>query len=183
LRIEDEILAEERRLREIVDLLAWSDSAPMGIELMCALLNVADPLELTEALARGVALRLIQKTPGVDRYTLHRLVSQVRREDISLSESHVADVCQKLGDWFYAIRDDFQKLPIYEAEIDHLRVWQQHSKAYAKGHVSRLLWLQSYPSYHRGRYQESKRLVESALEIYGRNLRVDPGLEAHTLND
>ncbi len=183
LRIEDEILAEEPRLREIVDLLAWSDSAPMGVELMCALLGVANSLNLTEALALGVALKLIQKTPGVERYALHRLVSQVRREDLSLSESHVADVCQKLGDWFYAIRDDFKKLPIYEAEIDHLRIWQQHSAVYAKEHASRLLWLQAYPSYHRGRYRESKHLVESALEIYGRNLLPDPGLEAHTHHD
>jgi tetratricopeptide (TPR) repeat protein len=183
LRIEDEILAEEPRLREIIDLLAWSDSAPMGIELMCALLGVADSLELTGALALGVALRLIQKTPGVERYTLHRLVSQVRREDISLSESQVNSICQRLGDWFYVIRKDFQELLIYETEINHLRAWQQQAEVYAKEHASRLLWLQAYPPYQRGHYHEAKCLVESALKLYEENRTTDHELEAHLLSD
>ena len=43
-------LEEEPRLRQFLDLLTWSGPAPMGQSLLCALLNVVNSTELTNAL-------------------------------------------------------------------------------------------------------------------------------------
>jgi hypothetical protein len=84
LKVNETVFAEETWLRDILDLLTWSGSAPMGLSLMCALLDVKDETELTNALGLGVALRLLQKTKGAESFAIHRLVRQVRREDIPL---------------------------------------------------------------------------------------------------
>ena len=84
LKINEEVFSEEPRLRDILDLLTWSGSAPIGLSLMCALLGVKTPVELTSALSLATALHLMQKSPETESYTIHRLVSEVRREDIPL---------------------------------------------------------------------------------------------------
>jgi hypothetical protein len=96
---------------------------------------------LTNALGLGTSLRLLQKTPGEQRYSLHRLVSEVRREEIPLGErtEWVNGVCKRIGDWFEEKREEFVDLPLFEAEIDHLRAWQENSQRFAPEHTSRLM--------------------------------------------
>lgn len=185
LRINEEIFKEDPKLKEILDLLTWSGTAPMGVSLMCTLLRVNNPLELTNAFGLGVALRLLQKTPDVDSYSIHRLVGEVRREEIPLQEHQgwVNDICQRLGDWFEEHRENYSDLFRFEAEIDHLQAWQENATRYAPRHSSRLTWLQAYPSYHRGNYQEIKRLVEQALGLLEQEPETDLKLKAHLLND
>jgi tetratricopeptide (TPR) repeat protein len=185
LKISDVIFEEEPVLRDIVDLLTWSGSASMNPSLMCAVLGFRHEAELTRALDLGVSLRLLVKSPKGEGYALHRLVSQVRREEIPLEQRQVwvNDVCQRLGDWFQPIREDFSQLAAYEAQLDHLRAWQQNASQQATQHASRLLWLQAYPSYHRGRYREIKELVAKALQVFVDSKCEDRGLEAHLHND
>jgi hypothetical protein len=168
LKINEEVFKDEPKLKEILDLLTWSGSAPMGESLMCALLNAANPIELTPALGLGTALRLLQKTPDAESYSIHRLVREVRREEISLQEHQgwVNNICQRIGDWFEVRSEDYTELSRFEAEIDHLQAWQEHAGHYAPEHSSRLMWLQAYPSYHQGHYQETKNWVEKALALF-----------------
>lgn len=185
LKINEAIFQEESKLKDILDLLTWSGTAPMGQHLMCALLGVDNPLELTNAFGLGTALRLLQKTPEADSYSIHRLVGEVRREEIPLRDrvDWVNETCRRLGDWFEERREDFSELFRFEAEIDHLQAWQENARQYAPQHPSRLIWLQAYPSYHRGNYQETKKWVEKALELFEHEKVSDLSLKAHLFND
>jgi tetratricopeptide (TPR) repeat protein/Mrp family chromosome partitioning ATPase len=185
LKIDEDLFAEEPRLREILDLLTWSGSAPMGLSLMCALLDVSNPFELTNALGLGISVRILQKIPSAERFTLHRLVQKIRREDTQLEERQewVSNICNKIGDWFQLRKENFIELPQFEAEFDHLKAWQEHALSVAPEHASRLVWLQGYPSYQRGRYSDAKVWVERSLELFEKYKDVDMHLEASLLDD
>ena len=185
LHISEELFAEEPRLREILDVLTWSAPAPMGQDLLAALLGTESRTELTGALGLGTALRILQQLPGTSSYAIHRLVREVRREEIPLAERGpmAADLCRRIGDWFDALREDFRQLPRFEAEIDHLRQWHEHSLKFAPKHSSRITWLLAYPPFHRGQSLEIKRRVELALEEYQQHGSNDHALLAHLYND
>ena len=188
LAINQQIFADEPALRGVVDLLTYSGTASMGLPLLCNLLGV-EHLDLIGPLSLGVALRLLETEQKAgesldhSRYRIHRLVQEVRRDQQPLQQAgQVASICQRLGDWFEARRADEDDLPLFEAEIDHLRVWQQHAKQVAPQHACRLTWLQAYPPFHRNMYAESQKWVEEAMRL----LALDPGnkrLEAHLKND
>jgi tetratricopeptide (TPR) repeat protein len=185
LKINEEVFEDEPRLRSILDLLTWSGSAAMGLSLMCALLEIENPVDLTNALSLGIALRLLQESPNAESYAIHRLVREVRREDIPLlvREEWANKICQLMGEWFQERKEKFEDLSDFEAEIDHLQAWQQHALKYASKHTSRLIWLQAYPSYHRGRYQETRQWIEKALDFFERFHSDDLELKAHLFND
>ena len=185
LKINEEALFEEPRLKDILNLLTWSGSSSMGLSLMCALLDVDNPAELTSALSLATSMRLLKKSVGIDSYSIHRLVAEVRREELPLDgrEVWIKEICRRIGDWFQQRKESFQNLPDFEAEIDHLRMWQQLALNYAQEHASRLTWLQAYPSIHRGRYKETKEWVTKASELFKQFQVNDPQLEAHLLED
>lgn len=183
LSISEKEIGEEPLLAEALDLLTWSGTSTMGLPLMAHLLNVK-PVELHNALGLGVALRLLQQEKDSERYAIHRLVQEVRRQDKPLDQHNdwVSAIAQRMGDWFETIRDDFRELPAYEAELEHLRAWQVHAELSPIASV-RLLWLQAYPADHRGRYNEAAHIVQQALETYESNKLAAPILEAHLFND
>ena len=183
LKINEQILKEEPLLKEILDVLTWSGAAPMGISLICALLDKTE-IELTNALAIGTELRLLRKTPGMESYSIHRLVREVRKEELDIKNNRewVNVTCERIGRWFQDRRGDFKNLPAFEYEIDHLRAWQGHAVNIAPEHASRLTWLQAYPPYYRGSYEEAKGLVEQSL-IFNNTSQKNIELEAHLLND
>jgi hypothetical protein len=164
LRISEAEIADEPHLRTILDVLTWSATSAMGLPLLAALLELS-PDELEPALALGVALRLLQQPSDEKRYALHRLVQQVRRHELPLTElTPDADaVAQRLGSWFEAIKDEFAQLPHFEAEIDHLQCWTTQSQNTTS--TVRLLWLQAYPRYHSGDYRGAFDLVEQARQL------------------
>ena len=88
-----------------------------------------------------------------------------------------------LGDWFEEIREQFIDLPLFEAEIDHLRAWQENSQGFAPEHTSRLMWLHSYPPYHRGDYKAADDFIKKALVLFEKKSSADEALKAHLLND
>ena len=163
LKINEELIAEEPLLSPILDLLTWSGPAAMGIDLIAHLLD-KKTVDLSAALALGVDLRILQKSPGVDRYALHRLVREVRRVEFPLSERKewAEQKASKLGDWFEDLREEFINLPRYEAEIDHLTAWCDNSQEWSQLNA-RLIWLQAYPPYHRGNYKIAHDIVKQAF--------------------
>lgn len=183
LKINEEVFAEEPRLKDVIDVLTWSASAPMGESLLSSVLGVPSH-ELTGALGLGVKLRILQKSPLGERYSLHRLLQHVRRAESSLStKSWIANICRELATWFQSIKRDFADLPKFEAEIDHLRQWHQNSSKEAPVESVKLLWLQAYPLHHRGKNSEALLLIERALKLYDDLNLNDLRFKAQLLND
>jgi tetratricopeptide (TPR) repeat protein len=185
LQVSESVIAEEPRLHEVLDVLTWSGPAAMGRELLAALIGAEDQGELIGALGMGIALRILQQEQGTDRYSLHRLVREVRREQAPLSEraDWAADLCRRVADRFEVLREDFMQLTRFEVEVDHLREWHDHALLFAPKEASRLTWLQAYPPFHQGRLKEVRRVVELALVEYEQQACEERGLLAHLQND
>lgn len=189
LQISQSIFDATPRLRDVVDLLAWSASAAMGTELMRAALGVED-LELEEALSEGATLRIFRKDAATagsgPRYQMHRLVREARRLEVPFEQNDAIwrNVARRIGDWFQQHRQDFTHLPLFEAELDHLQAWQEHAERLGETREAvRLLWLHAYPTHHRGRYAETVSLVQRALDEFTRRNVNDAELEGHLRND
>jgi tetratricopeptide (TPR) repeat protein len=184
LHIDERILKKHPLLKEILDILTWSGSDPMGIELLSSLLD-KEPVHLTRDLSVGVALRLLQETTATKSYSIHRLVRQFRKNEIPLAERSewVEQTAQRMGDWFEAKRQDFIYLPEFERQIEHLSAWQNNVSKISAREYCRLLWLQAYPPYHRRRYEESKAIIDKALQIYETSHIDAEQLKAHLLTD
>ncbi len=185
LKINETLFEEEPLLREVLDLLTWSGSAPMSLSLLCASLGQDKPSGLYGALSLGVALRILQQPDG-ERYAIHRLVREVRREDVPLETRRDWVECcgLRLGDWFEAHRQDFRDLPVFEAGLDHLEAWRHNAERLGFTLLEvRMIWLQAYPAYHWGRYGDAKRGIERALALYDQSAQKDAALQAHLLND
>jgi len=116
LKISEIVIAEEPRLQDILDVLTWSGSAPMGRDLLAMLIDTKTHIELTNALGLGTALRILQHVPETNSYAIHRLVREVQREQNLLTNRHTwsVDLCQRIGDWFATQREDFMQLSRFE---------------------------------------------------------------------
>jgi tetratricopeptide (TPR) repeat protein len=185
LRLSEDLLQEEEHLRDVLDLLTWSGSAPMGIDLLSRLLDVPNDGTLARALALGAELRLLQRSKERDSYSLHRLVGEVRRAEIPLEQrlEWVNTICGRLGNWFEEKKGEFSQLTTFESEIDHLKTWQENAARFAPSHSSKLMWLQAYPAYHRGRYVEARDYIIEARRILDRVSAVNAELKANLIND
>lgn len=186
LKIHEDLFEEEPLLKGILDVLTWSGPATMSVSLLCSLLEQDRESNLTGALSLGCALRILQKSNNGEAYAIHRLVREVRRAELPLDQrTDWAETCShRLGDWFEKHRVDFRDLPLFEANFDHLQAWQQHAKFLNLTlSAARLLWLQAYPSWHWGRYRETKQKLDQAQALYSQLETQDIGLKAHLLND
>jgi tetratricopeptide (TPR) repeat protein len=184
LRIQEGLFEDEPLLREILDILTWSGSASMGLSLLAAVLSKEES-DLLGALSLGVKLRLLEGSVEADRYSLHRLVRKVRQEDQPLIKdtNWVDEVCRRLGDWFFARRQDFADLATFEAEIDHLRTWREQAQILSNSQASRLTWLLAYPPFHRGQYKASHQWLDQSLLLFESRSHLDPEFNAWLLND
>jgi len=183
LKINEELFEEEPLFTPILNLLTWSGPATMGIELMACLLSKT-PAELRGALAFGVELRIIQKIQGAERYAIHRLVREVRKVEIPLAGgmTWAENIAKKLGDWFQGLREEFNNLPIYEAEIDHLIAWCDNCSELPRTNA-RLTWLQAYPPFHRGDYRRAHNIVKSSFSMIEKEGSELTELNAHINDD
>jgi tetratricopeptide (TPR) repeat protein len=183
LRVSETMLGDEPRLRDVLDVLTVSGSSSMSTSLLAALLDVSETA-LIGPLSLASKLRLlgIEDDPigdGSQRYRIHRLVQEVRRDEIAIEQRTVwaQDVSRRLAAWFEHRREEFADLLAFEAEIDHLRAWQKHALDGLWPVRARLAWLQGYPHYHRGRYREAHESLEAA-ERYHREIPAGDDLEA-----
>jgi len=140
LRLSEALLSEEPYLRDVLDLLTWSGSAPMSTNLMSHLLDLPDESALTGSLAIGAELRLLQRSEKSSSYSVHRLVAEVRRGEIPLEKRRVwvEKIASRLGEWFEEKRTDFSQLTKFESEIDHLKKWQENATSFATAYASKL---------------------------------------------
>lgn len=184
LKVSEREISEEPLLAEVLDLLTWSGSSPMSLRLMAHLLNVKQT-DLLGSIGLGKALRLLQEVPNNDRYAIHRLVQEVRRQDrpIALSIAWANTIAERLGDWFEDIRKEFRELPAFELELEHLRAWRNHAKLFLPITSIRLLWLQAYPADHRGRYLDARLIVQNALTEHETRALPASLLKANLLSD
>ena len=168
LRLGAEVCAEQPLLPAILEVLAWSGPVPMGRDLLAAMVGAGDGAELTAALALGTGLRLIRQVPGTARYALHRLVREARRAQAPIADrpDWAAQECARVAAWFSALLDDLQRLPSFEAELDHLRAWHDHAVRFAPALAARLTWLGIYVPLQRGQPDEMRRLSERGLAEY-----------------
>jgi tetratricopeptide (TPR) repeat protein len=177
-------LEKEPLLNEILDLLAWSGVSFMGVSLMAAVLDKKEP-GLGHSLSVGLSLRLLQKAVDGERYQIHPLIRKAWRDENFIKERNqwVDNICQRLGGWFEQRRKPTDDLPAFEAEIVHLQEWETQAKAQSSDHECRLTWLQAYPPYYLGNYQESFKLVQSALSLIENVEEPDFELKANLYND
>jgi tetratricopeptide (TPR) repeat protein len=184
LRVHQQILHEYPILRSILDLLTWSGSGSMGLPLMGYALGITSISELKDALGLAVALRLLQRTSDDERYSMHRLVREVRRtEEPGPEIDWMRNVAERVVAWFVERKRNFADLVYFEGEIHHLVSWQQNAKKISARLTVKLIWLQGYPPFHRGKYEEAKRWLEAALSAYQTGALDDPELKANLLSD
>lgn len=168
LRLGAGVCAGQPLLPAILDGLAWSGSAPMGRDLLAAMVGVGDGAELTAALDLGIGLRLIRPVPGTARYALHRLVRETRREQAPIADrpDWAGQECERVIAWFSAHLDDPPRLPDFEAEMDHLHAWHGHALRLAPTLAARLTWLRISVPLQRGQPDEIRTLGEQGLAEY-----------------
>ena len=168
LRISATAFAEQPLLPAVLDVLAWSGPAPIGRDLLAAMVGAEDGAELTAALGLGTALHIIRPLPGTDRYALHRLVREARREQAPIADrpDWAAQQCARIAAWFSARLGDLEHLPDVEAESDHLREWHDRAVRFAPQLAPRLTWLRIYVPLQRGQPHEIRRLIEQGLAEY-----------------
>ncbi len=184
LKISESLVEKSPLLKEIIDFLAWSSSAFMGVSLIATVLDKTEA-ELIHPLSLGVTIKILQQSENGKRFDLHRLVRKVQQEQnpITVRKDWVDQVCGRLGKWFEDRSEEFIHLPEFEAEIDHLKEWLDHAENLFPEHVARLTWLQSYPPFHWGKYNESHQLVQSAFSMLDQVPNVDLKLKADILNN
>jgi tetratricopeptide (TPR) repeat protein len=184
LKVTEPVFEKEPLLKDILNVLTWSGSSFMGISLLSAILNKNES-DLYGPLSFGTELRILRKDDYQDRYEIHRLLRKVYQEEFTLKNNRewAENVCNRLGPWFESRRENFSELAEYELEIDHLKQWFENAKEINSIHDSRFLWLQAYPSYHWGKYDEALELVKSALDLYEKKNKQDTEFKAHIIND
>ncbi len=184
LQVSQPVFKQAPLLPEILDLLAWSGSAFMGISLMATILDKKEG-NLMFSLQMGLKLRILHKASEGERYDIHRLVRKVHQEQFPLEDRipWVKAVCVRLGNWFEERRQELTNLPIYEAEIDHLKEWLSHVTPHSDEQTARLIWLLAYPLYHWGKYKETHQCVLIAFGLLEKLPDVDPKLKANVLSD
>ncbi|MBW2663751.1 MAG: tetratricopeptide repeat protein [Deltaproteobacteria bacterium] len=184
LKVSESVFEKEPLLKDILDVLTWSESSFMGTSLLSATLEVNEN-DLFCPLSFGTELRILRKDEDQDRYEMHRLLRKVRQEEFTLEKNceWAENICRRIGSWFEERREEFTHLAEYESEIDNLKQWQENAKEIESSQASRLLWLQAYPSYHWGKYHATFELVKTALDLYERRSEENPELKANILND
>jgi len=184
LRVNSEVFLEEPILKEILDVLTWSGPGPMGISLLSQLLDVPET-NLTNALGLGRSLRLLQKIPGVESYSIHQLIREVRREDMPLDQRNewTVTTAEKLAAWFQKHKRNFSDLPIFESEIEHLSAWCSNLGGRSQKLASRLTWLQAYPPFHRGLHKESLNYLLRSKALLNESGETDRELEGNLFTD
>ena len=89
-----------------------------------------------------------------------------------------------IRDRFKEIKDGFEHLALYQLEQPHSENWALHAKEHSWPQQAALIWLQAFPFYHLGQYQEAKQLVEQAQKAHDQFEALNQGeLTADLLND
>jgi tetratricopeptide (TPR) repeat protein len=168
LRISEKLIKEKPLMVEILNVLAWSGNSSMGISLLQSLVEPKDELELQNAIGDAHKLRLLKKDADAERYAIHRLLARVIRHENPLEKNKEwhQKIVNNLESWFDKWRRDFEYLAEFEAEIEHLREWQNQTFKFLPKQSVWLFALEGFPLIHRGNYQTSLYYLEKAFNLY-----------------
>ncbi len=188
LRLDEVFFQESPLLKDVLDVLTWAGPTSMGEDILNDLLGQPDPVEFKDALSCAEQIRVLRSEPGLGgtvRYRMHRLVQQVRQHDAPRPpQARMEDLLLRICRWFETHRKDIIHLPLFEAELDHLRIFRQHARDGGDwSGVVRLSWLEAYPPYHRGDYRRANGLIHQALDLFVEKSLQDRLLLAHLNND
>lgn len=188
LHLDEFFFRDNPLLRSVLDLLTWAAPTAMGESLLTSMLGRPDALGVADALDLSEQLRILSvehDANGHRRVRMHRLVQQVRRQDVPKPQGpHLAIQAQSLGEWFLHRRMDFAYLAIFEAELEHLRTWHEYvDQEELWEAVVRLRWLEAYPPYHRGQYPHALTIVLAARALYESHALDFPLIYADLLAD
>ncbi|MBU1294974.1 MAG: tetratricopeptide repeat protein [Gammaproteobacteria bacterium] len=166
LTLTEQEIEQSPLIEKVLRLLSWSATASMSTSLMASLLDVSED-DLIEPLALGVELKLLSTTDHT-RYAIHRLLKEIQRELHPLDNMQAwgQTVCLLMIGWFETRKDEFSDLKDYQAEIDHLENWQALASKHQWPQAIALIWLQAYPLWHLGKYQQSETLLLTALDLF-----------------
>jgi tetratricopeptide (TPR) repeat protein len=187
LTLTEQEIEQSPLIEEVLRLLSWSATASMSTSLMASVLDVSED-DLIEPLALGVELKLLSTTDHT-RYTIHRLLKEIQRELHPLDNMQAwgQTACQRMIGWFETRKDEFLDLKDYQAEIDHLESWQALADKHQWPQAIALIWLQAYPLWHLGQYQQSEALLLTALNLFKQTHTTEHKdnqlLKAHLLAD
>lgn len=168
LKINEKLLKEKPHLEDILDVLAWSGSSPMGYSLLQALTAIENHGVLTIALSNLSNLLLIKEEKDTKRYTIHRLLAKVRRHEKPLkdrAEWH-KEIVKNLENWFRKQDEEEKTLSCAEPELEHLEIWQKNTLEYLPAKAVWLTLLKASPLVERGNYKEAQKYIEEANELY-----------------
>lgn len=161
--MENHLANDDLALKEdILNLIAWSDPASMGLSLIAAIMNKKqDDLQniLNENIASGSLIDISKRY----RFKSDLLEKRQAQFPISNKKAWVINVCRRMGDWFEARRKDSEAMAEFEAELPLLPKWLAHVKPYSLYHASRLTWLQAYPLYYEGKFADALQSVQTAV--------------------
>ena len=171
LKLSDEITTAHPTLIKVMQILAYSANAAMGESLLAFMLYGEPcqftPIKLATSLDTGRGLNLIaisEQHTSNPRYSLHRLVKRVQLELTPFTNN--LTWCQQLADnmvhWFKPIREEFNHLALFQLEQPHLEIWADYAAKQHWPQQPALIWLQAYPLWHLGHYQQAKALLDQA---------------------
>jgi tetratricopeptide (TPR) repeat protein len=181
--VHEALIEEAPALPDVLRALTWSASAAVSRSLLAALLPKHSPGALRQALDNGVSIRLLRRVPDADRYAIHRLVAEVRREQVEPPIDWLLATARRLADWFEERRNEFDQLEAYEADLDHLDEWTRRVEPHDPALAARLMWLQAYPPYHRGQPDLILDRLEQARTLFDTSGADDPEFDSHLLHD
>ncbi len=130
-------------------------------------------------------LLVLGKEENEERYAIHRLLAKVRQFEKPLKERKEwhQKIVRNMVNWFRERKDEFEFLNEFEAETIHLQQWQSQSFDILPIETVYLIDFEAYPLWHRGNYEESKILLENALNLYLENQLNDEKLLSNLYND
>ena len=168
LRISEKTIEKNPLLVEILKVLAWNGSSSMGVSLLKDMIAPDNDFKFRIALSDAVNLRLINKDEKDERYTIHRLLAKVIRFEKPLAEQSEwhKRIVNNLESWFKPKVSRYEKLSEFEAELEHLREWQEQT---SKNLPSEAILITAYRAnlhHERGNYKKANEWIRNALNEY-----------------
>lgn len=170
----EEVRAQEERLNDLIQFLAWSGPEPMRGSLAAAALD-EDEVEASwkKTVDLGTDLRVLFKATGEEeesdeeKFSLHLALRKVLRihQTLTGKDEWITGIAHHLGDWFEARRKESGQSPEFSGEIAHLGEWLKHVEPFSTYDTARLTWLSAYPPFHNRELEKAKVLVEKSLEL------------------
>jgi len=160
LTISQNIIDEEPKLKEIINLLSYGANEPIDDELICKLL-ACDEIDIIKAIQIGKKLKYIKESS--QGYTIHRLLKEVWKIQEKLEQTFIDSVAKNLANYIYEIKDEFLNL----SKIEIANLFSQQWIKYLQNSDTKaiLIAYRAYLDYYKGNYDKALEIVKEADKI------------------